>query len=44
MHEHICDKLDISSEYLNEIIEIVSKTNDKACKIGYNKRKDIGIC
>ena len=29
MHEYICDQLDISSKYLDEIVEIVSKMNEK---------------
>lgn len=29
MHEYICEKLDISSDYLNEILNIVSNINDK---------------
>ena len=30
MHEYICDRLDISSKYLDEIVEIVSKMNEKS--------------
>lgn len=29
MHEYICEKLDISNDYLNEILGIVSKINGK---------------
>ena len=29
MHEYICEKLDISSDYLDEILNIISKINDK---------------
>ena len=29
MHEYICDRLDISSEYLDKIVEIISKMNEK---------------
>ena len=30
MHEYICEKLDISNEYLDEIVEIISKINEKS--------------
>jgi len=29
MHEYICEKLDISDDYLDEIVEMVSKMNNK---------------
>lgn len=29
MHEYICDRLDISSDHLDEILNIISKINDK---------------
>jgi hypothetical protein len=29
MHEYICEKLDISSDYLNEILDTISKMADK---------------
>lgn len=30
MHEYICDRLDISDDYLDKIVEMISKMNDKA--------------
>lgn len=29
MHEYICDKLDISDKYLDEVLDIVAKSNEK---------------
>ncbi len=29
MHEYICEKLDVSNDYLDEILNIVSNMNDK---------------
>lgn len=33
MHEYVCEKLDISDDYLDEILKIISKINDKNGKI-----------